>query len=69
MSVKASGSCCRTAGVFVHGYFKKKKKLFNSVFKHVDGYAYTRHTHKYKVTIYRLCNGVNKKNTKDKNDE
>ena len=44
--------------------------FFNSVFKHVDIYTYTRHTCKYEVNMYRLYNGVksikkNKKNSKD----
>ena len=37
-------------------------KLFlNSVFKHVNIYTYARHTHKYKVNMYRLYNGVEEK--------
>ena len=42
-------------------------KLFYLVFKHVDIYTYTRHTHKCKVNICRLCNGVQQqKQTKTK---
>ena len=32
--------------------------FFHSVFKHVDLYLYTRHTHKYEVNMYGLNNGV-----------
>ena len=32
--------------------------FFNSVFKHVNLYPYTMHTHEYKVNMYGLYNGV-----------
>ena len=35
--------------------------FFLSPFRHVDIYTYIRHTHKCKVNMYRLCNGVNEK--------
>ena len=34
------------------------ENFFYSVFKHVGIYTCTRHTHKYKVNMYRLYNGV-----------
>ena len=50
---------------FVLNYIKKAH-IFYSVFKHVNIYTYTRHTHKYGADMYKLYNGVNNNNKKDK---
>ena len=47
--------------VFILVFFFKKQQLFYSVFKHVDIYTHTRHTHKYKANIDRPYNGVKEK--------
>ena len=43
--------------------------FFHSVFKHVDIYTYTRHTHKYKIDGYKLYNGVNSNRRRRKKDK
>ena len=62
---KVPAEFCRTSLClfffsFLNFYFK------NSDFKHVDIYTYARHTHNYKVNMYRLYNGVKKKKKKIK---
>ena len=52
--------------IFIFVFFLKKQQLFYSVFKHVDIYTNTRHTHKYKANIYRPYNGVKEEKEEEK---